>query len=129
MTKTRSTSIGQPQGIVSRIDETLYPHSYKRYLSIQIDAASLNRGNSGGPAFDRQGKIVGIAIQSMSNAAGIGYLVPTEVIHHFFDDIKDGKYDGYPDDGILVQSLENKYMQNYYHLMGEDLKLKILRDG
>ncbi len=111
--------ISTTQGIVSRIEKRSYTHSNRHHMTIQIDAA-VNPGNSGGPAFDSDGKIVGIAIQSITNANSIGYLVPVEVIQHFFDDIKDGKYDGYPDDGITIQSLENKNIRDFYHLGKRD---------
>ncbi len=111
--------ISTTQGIVSRIEQTTYSHGYMDHITIQIDAP-INPGNSGGPAFDSNGKIVGIAIQAISRADGIGYLVPVEVINHFFDDIKDGKYDGYPDDGIGIQPLENKNMRAFYNLGDRD---------
>ena len=30
------------------------------------------------------------------NAENTGYIIPTPVIQHFLDDIKDGSYDGHP---------------------------------
>jgi len=105
------------QGIISRIEQTLYVHSDFDLLALQIDAA-INPGNSGGPVFDAQGNIVGIAMQSLSSADNIGYLVPTPVIKHFLDDIKDGKYDGFPDDGLYIQTMENNSLKEYYK-MGE----------
>ena len=107
------------KGIVSRIEQQSYTHSGMDHLIIQIDAP-INPGNSGGPAFDAQGKVVGIAIQSLDSADGIGYLVPVEVIQHFFTDIKDGVYDGYPDDGIAIQYLENKHLREYYKMGKRD---------
>jgi hypothetical protein len=107
--------ISTTKGIVSRIQQTTYSHGYMDHITIQIDAP-INPGNSGVPAFDSNGKIVGIAIQAISNADGIGYLVPVEVIKHFFEDIEDGKYDGYPDDGVGIQALENKNMKAFYDL-------------
>ena len=111
--------ISTTKGIVSRIEQQSYTHSNMDHLIIQIDAP-INAGNSGGPAFDAQGKVVGIAIETLDSADGIGYLVPVEVIQHFFTDIKDGVYDGYPDDGILIQDLENKYLREYYKMGKRD---------
>jgi S1-C subfamily serine protease len=62
----------------------------------QIDAA-INSGNSGGPAFNDQGKCVGIAFQSLKHedAENIGYVIPTPVIKHFIQDYeKSGEYTG-----------------------------------
>jgi len=101
------------QGIISRIEQTFYVHSNFDLLTLQIDAA-INPGNSGGPVFDQEGKIVGIAMQSLSSADNIGYLVPTPIIKHFLDDIKDGKYTGFPDDGLYIQGMENENLKKYY---------------
>ena len=105
------------QGIISRIEQTVYVHSDFDLLSLQIDAA-INPGNSGGPVFDQEGKIIGIAMQSLSSADNIGYLVPTPIIKHFLDDIKDGHYDGFPDDGLYIQSMENKSLKAHYQMKG-----------
>ena len=101
------------QGIISRIEQTFYVHSDFDLLTLQIDAA-INPGNSGGPVFNQDGKIIGIAMQSLSSADNIGYLVPTPIIKHFLDDIKDGKYAGFPDDGLYIQGMENKNLKSYY---------------
>jgi hypothetical protein len=74
-------------------------------LLVQVDAA-INPGNSGGPVIS-SGKIVGIAMQSLENAENIGYIVPAPVVTHFLDDIKDGRFDGFPELDIYVQLLEN----------------------
>jgi len=103
------------QGIISRIEQTVYVHSDFDLLSLQIDAA-INPGNSGGPVFDEEGKIIGIAMQSLSTADNIGYLVPTPIIKHFLNDIKDGQYDGFPDDGLYIQAMENKTLKAYYKM-------------
>lgn len=103
------------QGIISRIEQTLYVHSDFDLLALQIDAA-INPGNSGGPVFDQKGHIVGIAMQSLSSADNIGYLVPVPVIRHFLDDIKDGRYDGFPDDGLYIQTMENTNLKQHYHM-------------
>jgi len=107
------------QGIISRIEHTVYVHSDFDLLSLQIDAA-INPGNSGGPVFDQEGDIVGIAMQSLSTADNIGYLVPTPIIKHFLDDIKDGSYDGFPDDGLYIQGMENKSLKEHYKMNGRN---------
>lgn len=101
------------QGIISRIEHTQYAHSYVELLTIQIDAA-INPGNSGGPAFNKKGEIVGIAIQGLTGSNNIGYIAPVPIIKHFFDDIKDGKYDGFPSDGVFAQTMENKDLKSFY---------------
>ena len=101
------------QGIISRIEHRYYTHSDFGLLTLQIDAA-VNSGNSGGPALNEEGDIVGIAMQRMSKADNIGYIIPSEIIQHFLDDIKDGTYDGFPDDGLFIQYMENKNLKKHY---------------
>ena len=102
---TGGETISITEGIVSRIEVDYYVHSSDRYLLVQVDAA-INPGNSGGPVISN-GKIVGIAMQSLENAENIGYIVPTPIIQHFLDDIKDGHFDGFPELDLYVQQLEN----------------------
>lgn len=107
-------SLSVSTGIVSRIEHTRYAHSKEIFLSIQIDAA-VNPGSSGGPAIS-DGKIVGVVMQQMQNSQNIGYLVPTEIIKHFLDDIKDKKYDGFPHLGISTEKMENEALRKVYHM-------------
>jgi len=101
-------------GVVSRIEHIRYVHSGERFLGIQVDAA-INPGNSGGPALS-DGKIVGVVMQQRRQSQNIGYLVPIDMIRHYIDDMKDGKYDGYPDIGIVTQRLENPTLKKMYKL-------------
>ncbi len=101
-------------GVVSRIEHTRYTHSGESYLAIQVDAA-VNPGNSGGPAIS-DGKIVGVVMQLMSNSQNIGYLVPVSMVEHFLEDLKDGRYDGFPELGISTQKMENPTIKAYYGL-------------
>ncbi len=66
--------------------------TYTDYL--QIDAA-INRGNSGGPTFDLQGRVIGVntAIYSPTGGSvGIGFAIPSDLAKQVTDSlIKDGK--------------------------------------
>ncbi|MBI4665409.1 MAG: trypsin-like peptidase domain-containing protein [Nitrospinae bacterium] len=102
------------EGVVSRVEQVNYAHSGFNLLGAQVDAA-INPGNSGGPAV-RGNKIVGVAMQMLSTAQNIGYIIPTPVISHFLEDIADGKFDGFPEDGIFIQAMENETLRKYYGL-------------
>jgi S1-C subfamily serine protease len=94
------------EGVVSRIEMTEYAHSQRNLLSVQIDAP-INPGNSGGPVV-QEGRVVGIAHQGLEKAENVGYMIPPLIINHFLEDVKDGRYDGFPYDDIYVQRLENR---------------------
>jgi serine protease Do len=68
-------------GIVSGLDRDMREGPYDDY--IQTDAA-INHGNSGGPMFDLQGRVVGINSVVFSPSAnggsvGIGFAIPSNV--------------------------------------------------
>ncbi len=102
------------RGVTSRIEVTQYAHSRLMLLGVQIDAA-INAGNSGGPVI-LDNKIVGVATQTKVDAENIGYIVPVPIIEHFLADLKDGQYDGFPDDGITTQPLENQTFRDSLQL-------------
>jgi len=110
---TGGSQISITQGIISRIELTTYVHSSVGLLAIQIDAA-INPGNSGGPAFNQDGEIVGITMQGIPSSNGIGYIVPVPIIKHFLKDIEDNKYDGFPEDGIYIEHMENSDLKHHY---------------
>jgi len=111
-------SLSVSSGIVSRIEHNRYAHSRELFLAIQIDAA-VNPGNSGGPAISN-GKIVGIVMQQIKKSQNIGYLVPPELVKHFFDDIADGHYDGFPHIGIGTQKMENEALRQVYKMPSQE---------
>ncbi|MDD4363752.1 MAG: serine protease [Atribacterota bacterium] len=82
------------KGVISRIEHQPYVHSSTIFLAGQIDAA-INPGNSGGPVII-DNKIVGVVMAGIPSAQNIGYMVPVPVIKHFFQDLEDRRYDGYP---------------------------------
>lgn len=106
------------KGVISRIEHQPYVHSSSVFLAGQIDAA-INPGNSGGPVLV-DNKIVGVVMQGISSSQNIGYMVPVPVIRHFFTDLADHVYDGYPSLGVGLQDMENEGLREYYK-MGKEM--------
>jgi S1-C subfamily serine protease len=101
---TGGSELSVTEGIVSRIEFADY-YFFGTGLRIQVDA-SLNAGNSGGPAV-AQGKLVGLVFSRIRNAQNIGYLIPVEEIRLFLDDVADGRYDGKYQVHDSFQTVEN----------------------
>lgn len=53
---------------------------------IETDA-TINHGNSGGPAFDNHGDVVGLATFLLKGQEGIGYIVSIDVVHDFLKEL------------------------------------------
>ena len=75
-------------GIVSAVDrEIVAPDNTPIEGAIQTDAA-INHGNSGGPLFDLQGKVIGVTSQIQSDSGGndgVGFAVPSNTVTSIVD--------------------------------------------
>ena len=69
-----STSVSVTRGIISAYND--------RFQMYQIDAAA-NPGNSGGPALNPRGEIVGMLIGGLREASGVNFLVPFTVLREY----------------------------------------------
>lgn len=107
------TSLSITKGIVSRIEFSAYNYPVSG-LRIQIDAA-INPGNSGGPAIVGD-KMIGLAFSRLTEADNIGYIIPSEEIDLFLQDVADGHYDGKPDLFDDFQTLENPALRAFLKL-------------
>jgi serine protease Do len=76
-------------GIISARERNIGSGPYDDFL--QIDAP-INKGNSGGPAFNLEGEVVGVntAIYSPSGGSvGIGFAIPTSIAKQVIGEIRD----------------------------------------
>jgi len=96
--------VSSTAGIVSRVESRGYVHSgLDSHLVVQTDAA-INPGNSGGPVV-QDGRVVGVAFQGFPGFENMGFFIPIPVVRHFLDDLRDGRYDGFPDSGLETTPL------------------------
>lgn len=81
-------------GIVSARSRDIGSGPYDDYL--QIDAA-INQGNSGGPTFDVDGKVIGVNTAIFSpngGSVGLGFAIPSNIVRKVVDQLRDhGKVD------------------------------------
>ncbi len=106
------------RGVVSRVDYSTYSHSgADSHLVLQVDAA-INPGNSGGPVLFKD-RVVGLAFQGLQQAENIGYAIPLPVVRRFLADVEDGKYDGYPELGVVHMDTRNAALKKSLGLPGE----------
>ncbi len=75
-------------GIISAKKRDINSGPYDEF--IQTDAA-INRGNSGGPLFSMDGKVIGVntaIISPTGGSIGIGFAVPSNTATHIIDQLK-----------------------------------------
>lgn len=90
-------------GIISALGRNINANAYDDF--IQIDAP-VNRGNSGGPAFDYNGNVIGVntAIFSPSGGnVGIAFAIPSSLASEVVEDLRN---DGEVSRGFLGVSLQ-----------------------
>ncbi|MCK5034393.1 MAG: trypsin-like peptidase domain-containing protein [Candidatus Sabulitectum sp.] len=118
-------ALSTTQGVISRIESSRYTHSGLSLLTVQIDAA-INPGNSGGPAVI-DNKIIGVAMQTMTQADNIGYVIPVPVIEHFFEDMEDGRYNGFPSAGFSYQTIRNDAFSEMFGIPQEQAGVMVTK--
>jgi serine protease Do len=100
-------------GIVSADHRAIGAGRYDDFL--QIDAP-INRGNSGGPAFNLEGEVIGVntAISSPTGGnVGIGFAIPANLAQSIIEDLKD---DGQVERGWLgvhIQGIDEDLAQSF----------------
>ena len=118
------SELSASEGIVSRIEMAGYYYDSSG-LRIQIDAA-LNPGNSGGPAVS-DGKIVGLVFSMLKEAENVGYLIPTEEVNMFLEDVSDSTYDGKSRFSGIIFPLENSALRDHLGVAEEMTGILVTR--
>ncbi len=93
------------QGIVSAVGRNLGQRDQPYTSFIQTDVP-INRGNSGGPLFDLQGRVVGVNSQIYSNTGdymGVAFSIPIDLAMNAVEQLK-GK--GYVSRGMLGVTMQ-----------------------
>ncbi len=101
------------QGIVSAVGRSLPGEAYVPF--IQTDVA-LNPGNSGGPLFDTEGRVVGINSQIYSKTGGymgLSFAVPIDVAMDVVQQIKLHGHVSHGWLGVAIQSVSQDLAESF----------------
>ena len=103
------------QGIVSAVGRNLGERDQAYTSFIQTDVP-INRGNSGGPLFDLQGRVVGVNSQIYSNSGGylgVAFSIPIDVAMNAVDQIKTKGYVSRGMLGVVVQPVDEDIVKTF----------------
>ncbi len=103
-------------GHVSALDRVINTQENEEINMFQIDAA-VNEGNSGGPVYDSDGRVVGIvtAKYSSSGVEGLGFAIPINDAKSIADDlITKGYVTGKAFMGVSLDNRYNSMYSQYY---------------
>jgi serine protease Do len=83
-------AIGSPGGLENTVTSGIVSAVGRRFLqmgdSLQIDAP-VNPGNSGGPLFDADGRLVGVVFAGIEQFEGVNFAIPSSWIEYLFPDL------------------------------------------
>jgi serine protease Do len=103
------------QGIVSAVGRNLGQRDQPYTSFIQTDVP-INRGNSGGPLFDLQGRVVGINSQIYSNTGdylGVSFSIPIDVAMNAVEQLKTKGYVSRGLLGVTVQPVSDDIVKAF----------------
>ncbi|SHJ78451.1 serine protease Do [Anaerobranca californiensis DSM 14826] len=98
-------------GVISATDRSLEVYEWVFSL-IQTDAA-INPGNSGGPLVNAIGQVIGINSVKISNAEGLGFAIPSNVVRNVVNEIIRYGEVRRPMIGIMIQEISPILARQY----------------
>jgi serine protease Do len=101
------------QGIVSGVSRSLRGDSYVPF--IQTDAA-VNPGNSGGPLFDTEGKVIGVNSQIYTRSGGymgLSFAIPVNVVKNVTQQLMEKGYTSYGWLGVMIQDMDKSLAESF----------------
>ena len=103
------------QGIVSAVGRNLGQRDQPYTSFIQTDVP-INRGNSGGPLFDLQGRVVGVNSQIYSNTGdylGVSFSIPIDLAMNAVQQIKSKGYVSRGMLGVTMQPVDDDIVKAF----------------
>lgn len=107
-------------GIVSYLSRLVTTDSGATINMFQTNAA-INEGNSGGPVYNMDGEVVGIASAKYASSSieGLGFCIPIDDVKSIINDLKTlGYVSGKPLLGISVQTINSSMSLKYGYPTG-----------
>ncbi len=101
------------QGIISALSRSLPDGTYVPF--IQTDAA-VNPGNSGGPLYDLDGRVIGVNAQIYTRTGGymgLSFAIPIDVVKGIMDQLKEKGYVSRGWLGVVIQDVTQDLAESF----------------
>lgn len=101
------------QGIVSAVARSLPDDTYVPF--IQTDVA-VNPGNSGGPLYDTEGRVIGVNSQIYSRSGGymgLSFAIPVNVAKDIINQLKSKGYASRGWLGVMIQNVDQTLAESF----------------
>jgi len=88
-------AIGNPHGLERTVSEGILSTLARQFQGLPLlqTTTAVNPGNSGGPLFDLQGRVIGVVNLKLTQSEGLNFAIPSERVMSFLRDREAFAYD------------------------------------
>lgn len=114
-------AFGSPIGLENTLTRGIVSHRGRRIrgrVYLQTDLA-VNEGNSGGPLFDGEGRVIGVVTGKMKNLEGIAFVLPIEYAYEGPKVVLEGHVPTLPGLGAEMMKLVSEATETAFTTAGD----------
>lgn len=113
-TKTQKVStIGFPQGLEEQLSSGWLAGRGSDDMDMLQLNISINSGNSGGPLFDKSGKVIGICTSTLNESEAIAFAVPIYSVIEYFKKFYTAPFGRFPQWGVTLMSMTDAFAMEF----------------
>tara|TARA_B110000902_G_scaffold197419_1_gene223990 strand:+ start:2841 stop:4247 length:1407 start_codon:yes stop_codon:yes gene_type:complete len=113
-TKTQKVStIGFPQGLEEQLSSGWLAGRGSDDMDMLQLNISINSGNSGGPLFDKSGKVIGICTATLNESEAIAFAVPIYSVLNYFDKFYETPFGRFPQWGLDLMPMTDAFAEQF----------------
>lgn len=113
-TKTQKVStIGFPQGLEEQLSSGWLAGRGSDDMDMLQLNISINSGNSGGPLFDKSGKVIGICTATLNESEAIAFAVPIYSVVEYFKKFYIEPFGRFPQWGIELMPMTDAFAEEF----------------
>ncbi len=111
----KNDSLLSTDALLTTVQAIMYPRGDLRLPAYQLTSSLPSRSGSFAIPLIRKGKLVGM-VTHFSPGNQSMRAIPLSVIKHFFADMEDGEYDGFPSLGVSLSPTQDPQFRKYVGL-------------